>query len=153
MAKKKTTPKAKPKTKAKPKSKARAKPKNKAKAKNKVGRPLKFTTVKQIEKQIDKYFKECDDEGFPYTITGLALALDTSRKLLCEYEDKPQFSNTIKKAKTKVENFAEKKLYSPHTIGAIFHLKNFGWSDKVDIDHGGKVEIVRIIDDIPRDAK
>jgi len=37
-------------------------------------------------------------------------------------------------------------------VGAIFGLKNFGWSDKVDVDHGGKVEIVTIVDDIPKDA-
>jgi len=36
----------------------------------------------------------------------------------------------------------------------IFTMKNkYGWRDKVDIDHGGKVEVVRIIDDIPKDAK
>ena len=33
----------------------------------------------------------------------------------------------------------------------IFNMKNrAGWTDKVDHDHGGKVEIVRIIDDVPR---
>lgn len=33
----------------------------------------------------------------------------------------------------------------------IFNMKNrAGWRDKVDHDHGGKVEIVRIIDDVPR---
>lgn len=165
MAKKKTDKKSTKKTakkhnkkppakrKAKVKAKSKAKAKKKAPAKNKVGRPLKFKTVKTLQKQIDKYFDNCDKDGEPYAITGLALALDTSRKVLCEYEFKDEFSNAIKKAKTRVENYAEKKLYSHYTIGAIFHLKNFGWKDKVDVAHEGVVEIVRIIDDIPKDAK
>lgn len=43
--------------------------------------------------------------------------------------------------------------YPPETIACIFWLKNRqpeDWRDKTDIDHGGKVEIVRIIDDVPR---
>ncbi len=51
---------------------------------NPVGRPLKFQTVEELQAAIDGFFKECDQKQKPYTITGLALALDTSRKLLCE---------------------------------------------------------------------
>ena len=35
----------------------------------------------------------------------------------------------------------------------IFNMKNrAGWTDKVDHDHGGKVELVTIVDDVPPDA-
>jgi len=35
----------------------------------------------------------------------------------------------------------------------IFNMKNrAGWRDKVDHDHGGKVELVTIVDDVPPDA-
>ena len=34
----------------------------------------------------------------------------------------------------------------------IFNMKNrAGWTDKVDHDHGGKVELVTIVDDITKD--
>lgn len=71
----------------------------------------------------------------PYTITGLALALDTSRKVLVEYEDKEEFSNTLKKAKQKVENFVETLLITSNPAGPIFNLKNnYSWRDKTEQD-------------------
>ena len=69
---------------------------------SKVGRPLKFKTVKELSDKCDEYFKITKKEE--WTITGLAIHLDTFRKVLCEYELKDDFSNTIKKAKQRVEN-------------------------------------------------
>ena len=45
---------------------------------------------------------------------------------------KEEFSDTIKKAKLKVENYLEKHLITDSsTTGIIFNLKNnFGWKDK-----------------------
>lgn len=103
-----------------------------------VGQPLKFQSVEELQKKIDAYFASChNEEGEivePYTITGLALALDTTRKTLIEYENRPEYVNAIKRAKTKVENFAEKNLYSKHSTGAIFALKNFDWSDTTKVE-------------------
>lgn len=74
-----------------------------------------------------------------YTVTGLALALDTSRQTLLEYQGEvegreaksPEFADTIKKAKQKVEYFWEHNLVSTSPTGTIFNLKNnFGWQDK-----------------------
>lgn len=105
---------------------------------NPVGRPLKFQSVESLQKQIDAFFVECDAKGDPYTITGLALALDTTRQMLCEYEDRAEFQDTIKKAKARVENYAEKRLYAGQPTGPIFALKNFGWSDKQELETYGK---------------
>lgn len=67
----------------------------------------------------------------PFTVTGLALALDTSRKVLCEYEEKDEFSNTLKKAKQKCENHAEECLFGNNVAGVIFNLKNnYNWKDQ-----------------------
>jgi len=72
-------------------------------------------------------------EQKPYTITGLALALDTSRETLLDYEDKAEFSDTIKKAKDKCHNYVEKSLLTGNPTGAIFNLKNnYGWKDKTE---------------------
>lgn len=89
----------------------------------KEGRPLKFESVKVLDEKINAYFKECPKDE--WTITGLAMALDTSRKLLCEYEEKDEFSNTIKKAKLKVENGYEIDLKKQGRSGTIFALKKF----------------------------
>ncbi len=98
------------------------------------GRPLKFTHKKMKEK-IDAYFKDCKENKRPLTITGLALALDTSRGTLKDYEYNrgDEFSDTIKRAKLMCQNFAEEYLFTgKHVAGAIFNLvNNYGWENKM----------------------
>ncbi len=126
------------------------------------GRPLKFKTVEELQAAIDRYFAECDphvvektiviqEKGRvvekitkyvtsqkPYTITGLALALDTTRETLLDYEDRAEFSDTIKKAKLRIHEFAETSLWSGQAAGVIFNLKNnWGWKDKSELEVGG----------------
>lgn len=98
------------------------------------GRPLKFKSVEELQEKIDAYFASCDEENEPITITGLALALDTTRDILCDYENRDEFSDTIKKAKLRVENAYEKRLVRRGNGGDVFALKNFGWKDTKDID-------------------
>lgn len=116
----------------------------------------KFDNAKDIEDILAKYFEECDENGEPYSVTGLALALGTSRKVLLDYEHcmddlerrnnklksldektKLEISNTIKKAKDICENYNEVRLLDPNVkkspIGYIFALKNFGWEDKQEV--------------------
>lgn len=112
------------------------------------GRPLKFATKEELELAIEAYFQGISNSVYinadgipvyePLTITGLALALDTTRKTLMEYEEKDEYSNTIKKAKTRVEHFAEKRLFGTAPTGAIFALKNYGWKDKTESEFTGK---------------
>ena len=108
---------------------------------NKKGRPKKYTEVEIMQQKINKYFKECDKKGEPYTITGLALALDLDRKSINNYAKDSEFFPTIKKAKLKVENCLEKYLIAGgNATGTIFNLKNnFDWSDKQQIEHSGNV--------------
>lgn len=113
--------------------------------KNPVGRPLKFKDVEELQAAIDKYFKEIKEnfvtnaDGLPIyepiTITGLALALGTSRETLCNYEKRDEFFDAIKEAKLRCENYSERMLYlGKSPTGPIFALKNFGWSDKSEVD-------------------
>lgn len=96
------------------------------------GRPLKFKTPEELQSAIDKYFEETPKEE--WTITGLALALDTYRSVLIDYEERDQFSYAIKKAKQKVENSYELDLKKHGRSGTIFALKNFNWTDKNETD-------------------
>ena len=99
---------------------------------------MKFETVEILQEKIDSYFKnEPEDQ---WTITGLAMALDTSRQTLVEYEEKDEFIDAVKKAKLKVENGYEKDLKKSGRSGTIFALKNFDWKDKIETDHTTKGE-------------
>ena len=98
-------------------------------------KPLKFKSVEELQKKIDDYFYSCDEENEPITITGLALALDTTRETLCDYEDKDEYSDTVKKAKLRVQHAYEKRLVKRGNGGDIFALKNFGWKDKSEVDN------------------
>lgn len=116
-----------------------------------MARPLKYKTVAELQSAIDQYFVECegkpllDDEGEPYvgkngspimvgrkppTVTGLALALGfTGRKQLLDYQGRAAFCNTITRAKSRCEEYAETRLYDRDgSKGAQFSLShNFGW--------------------------
>lgn len=96
-----------------------------------VGQPLKFESDEMLRDKIDTYFKETDE--LEYTITGLALALDTCRQTLINYAEKPEYMDTIKKAKTRVEYSYELQLRRKGDSGSIFGLKNFGWKDKQEV--------------------
>ena len=125
----------------------------------KVGRPPMFETVEEMQEKIDAYFEECkgriltDKDGDivydkygmpiyvdvrPLTVTGLALALGfNSRQTLLNYQAKPAFVDTITRAKAKVEQYAEERLYDKDGAnGAKFSLANNfeGWKEKQHIE-------------------
>lgn len=108
---------------------------------SKAGRPKKYTEVELMQQKIDRYFKKCDNEHEPYTITGLALALDLDRKSINNYAKDSEFFPTIKKAKLRVENYLEKRLItSSFATGIIFNLKNnYDWTDKQQVEHSGNI--------------
>ena len=117
------------------------------------GRPLKFESAKEIQLLADEYFKKCDIEEEPYTITGLALALDTDRQTLVNYEKREEFFDTIKRIKLKVENYAEKLLLSGkgNATGVIFSMKNnYGWKDKTEVEN--TVSITKDLDEFYNEA-
>jgi hypothetical protein len=137
------------------------------------GRPAKFETVEQLQGIINSFFESCykdmpakDKDGFvvldtdgkpyieraqiePFTITGLALALDTTRETLMDIENgngpyTQEYSDIIARAKLKCQNYAEKQMYTAKSAnGPIFALKNYGWKDKQEIDTNisGNIEV------------
>jgi hypothetical protein len=97
-----------------------------------VGRPLKWATVEELQLQVNKYFEDTPEPR--WTITGLALALDTDRHTLINYSEREEYFHTINKAKLMVENAYEIDLREKGHAGNIFALKNFGWKDKTEVD-------------------
>lgn len=117
--------------------------------KRKVGRPLKFESPNELLAAINGYFASVPFKH--YTVTGLALVVG-SKQTLADYQDRDDYKAFVIQAKLIVEHSYEMSLRTDEKpVGAIFGLKNFGWSDKLNLDHGGKVEIITIIDDIPSD--
>lgn len=135
-----------------------------------MSRPLKFESADDLSERINDYFYHCDThlkvvvtkEGDmvevpdpkPYTISGLAYFLGTSRQTLLNYEERDEFFDTIKHAKAKIEAFVEESLWTPKvTAGVIFNLKNnFGWVDKnenkvsINLDELSDEEIKQILE-------
>ncbi len=75
----------------------------------------------------------------------------SSRQSLINYEGySEEFFDAIKRAKLRVEVYCEERLVENNPSGAIFALKNFGWSDKQEFDH--KIErgdeVVLTVEDI-----
>ncbi len=131
------------------------------------GRPPEFKDVKELSDLIDKYFRTItitrvrEADWIPvlndqkeqirdveYTeipsILWLCEYLDIHRKTLLEYEVKEEFSNTIKKAKQKIEKYnADQLMRSTQVTGIIFNLKNnFDWKDKSEVDQNNSWEVI-----------
>lgn len=105
---------------------------------NRVGRPLKFETVEELDIQIEAYFAKTPEDE--WTWTGLALDLKTDKETLTGYKYREEFTDSIKNALLKVENGYEKDLKKHGRTGTIFALKNFEWKDKqeTDVTTGGQ---------------
>jgi len=137
----------------------------------KVGKPLKFKTVKKLQDAIDEYFLFCDNrishfysakadgvvdvsDPAPYTMSGLARALGISRQCLMEYSHRGKYGDAVKKAREKVHEDVETRLMEKNAVGAIFNLKNnFGWKDRTELEHFGGLEIDKKISDKELDAR
>ena len=117
-------------------------------------KPLKFKTAQELQDKINAYFEECKLKEIPLSITGLALALDTNRQTLINYQDKDGYENIVDRAKLMIENAYEIRLIVNGRSGDIFALKNFGWTDRQEIDNNIKVgknsidELISSIDNI-----
>lgn len=85
--------------------------------------------------------KKVDYLGDHPTITGLALYLGfADRQSLYDYQNREEFALVVRTARTLVEKNYEEALMSKSVTGAIFALKNMGWSDKKEVDHTSKGE-------------
>jgi hypothetical protein len=109
---------------------------------NKVGRPLIFQSVEDLEQQIQAYFEDCKQRKEPPFIVEMCNWLDISRNTLLDYSEgkgeRAEFSDTIKRARQVCEQAVEKGMMTGtmNTTGCIFNLKNnYGWRDKIEQEH------------------
>ena len=97
---------------------------------------MKFERVGDMQKLIDAYFKECKEENRPFTMNGLAYALDITRQTLLNYGERGEFLDSVSRARHRIQLYAEEALYDKERFkGAQFSLKNnHQWKDKQEID-------------------
>lgn len=109
------------------------------------GRPRKYQDIGEFQDAITAYFAGRDAIDKPYTMHGLARALDCSRQTLLNYEqynDAGTFVDAIKSARERVAEWTEDRLHQKgyHPAGAIFSLKNnFGWQDVQRVEMSAQV--------------
>jgi hypothetical protein len=111
-----------------------------------VGKPPKFTSVKQLEKKMDEYFLDCDKRGKRSNVVGLNLFCGFGSRfgLYQMARDKSEYHNAISRATMRIEADRVSDLVSPgngNVNGMKFDLtNNFGWVDerKQDINLGGQ---------------
>lgn len=103
------------------------------------GQRKKFEDIDQLKAAIDNYFLDCDERRAPYTVSGLALHLETSRRMLLDLQKKDYYSNDFKHliglAKQKILSRMEEGALSGryNATATIFTLKNnFGYVDKTE---------------------
>lgn len=115
-----------------------------------IGHPLKFETPEVLAVALNDYFANTPFEE--WTVTGLCLALGTTRSLLYRYEDREDYKDLVSKARLLVEHSYEIGLKQNGKAGDIFALKNMGWrddrafslsgADGGAIKHEWKIEVV-----------
>lgn len=110
----------------------RAKPEDKKKHAG--GRPKLFNTPKELQDRIDDYFENCRDGGKPFTIAGLAYWLEMDRKSIYNYEKDDEFFPTIKRARDKILATLEEMITVDGRAGQIFLAKNYGYTDKMEVE-------------------
>jgi hypothetical protein len=105
----------------------------------KPGRPLKVPTPEEMDRLVEEYGAERLMDGKPVTLTGILRHLGLySRATLGEYEKRDGFSEPVKRIRSLVETAYEERLHGANATGAIFALKNMGWSDKQEHELSGK---------------
>lgn len=112
------------------------------------GRPEAPSTSIRWEPVYDEDGNPVMRQVRPYTISGLAIALDTTRDLLCDYGNKDRFSDIVKRAKAYIHNYTEEGFITGriNPIAGQFTLKNgFGWADKSEVQHDATDNLAAII--------
>ena len=101
-----------------------------------------IASPEEFEALVEQYRALCTEQKVPVTFAGMASHLGfASRQSLYDYEKREGFSYSVKRARLLVEAEYERRLSGSNVAGAIFALKNHGWSDKHELRHSGDRQI------------
>lgn len=108
-----------------------------------MGAPAKYDKPEDLEAMIEMYQLNCLTNEVPMTVVGMALFLGFAcRDSLYDYQtDRGEaFARVIKKGRAMVERATLEKAMKTNGAGAIFYLKNLGYSDRQHIE----IETVKV---------
>jgi len=114
-----------------------------------------YKTDKQLRNKIDEYFAGgyrkrtvfIGRDSIPMeipdiTISDLVIFLGfCDRSSFYALEKIEKFRHTIKRARTFIEREYESLLKGNNVTGAIFALKNFGWTDTQEVKNTGEITL------------
>ena len=129
--------------------------------KNPIGRPPLYSTPEALQDAIDAYFAACDAKIItkqvvqkgeivkvptptPYTMAGLAVALEVDRKTIINYGRKEEFFHIIAHARRRVEaDNIEKAIVGCYDsrIAALNLASNYGYADRQEVEQNGNVTV------------
>lgn len=96
-----------------------------------------YETAKDLRRAVNAYFDEADEVTAPYTIAGLCLHIGYTRDMFLRNSHSTELGEILSQARLLIEQQLETRLAtSGKPTGAIFALKNLGWSDRSFLDVG-----------------
>ena len=92
----------------------------------KIGRP-RIESPAEMERLVEEYVTKCHEEEEPLTLTGMILHLGlSSRQSLDQYGERPEFTDSVEKAKLLIENQYQRKLDRDKTCGCHLRAEEHG---------------------------
>ena len=109
----------------------------------KLGRPLLYDDPEVLHDACEGYFNKCYEEGTPYSIAGLCNHVGMTKNSLWDYEQREEFSDTVKLAKQIIEESYNVECLTGddqrRRVGHIFMLKAcFKYREGQDFNVGGQ---------------
>jgi hypothetical protein len=105
------------------------------------GRPKAFESVAELEEKIEAYKTYLKDNDKPPTIAGLAYYTGIDRQTLYNYKAKDEFFGTIKGFVDWIIMTYEEEAITKGKAGIIFLMKNYGYTDKTELNVSGNIDI------------
>ena len=105
-----------------------------------------FAWLAALAQAFDKWLKgyRCSREHLIYSPGVMPTIFLNSRQALINYQERPEFNDTVTRAKSRIEEYAESRLFDRDGAnGAKFSLANNfkAWKEKTEVDHSGAVNI------------
>lgn len=105
------------------------------------GRPPLFKNKEELQEKLDAYKQYLLETGKPPTIAGLAYYTGIDRGTIYNYSEKDEFFNIIKEFRNFVIMNYEELAIEKGNGGIVFLLKNYGYTDKQEVEHSGGMAI------------
>jgi hypothetical protein len=118
--------------------------------KSNAGRKPLFKNKEELELKLDAYKQYLLESEKPPTIAGLAYYTGIDRQTIYNYSEKDEFFDTLKEFRQFIMMNYEELAIEKGNGGIVFLLKNYGYTDKQEVEHSGELSQVVIVDDISK---